>query len=215
MEAPENCSQCPLEHGVERCKYDTTMDTETTWANIPGPECPFVQLAVTSAELATTQDLLTTAEDGLRSANDRARRLAEDVAAKDAEIGKMRGVIKEAALDLSVNCEAPELPGVECPQCDTPEIYEEAGEKYCANCGWPDEDFDHPSPVEAETCDMPAAIFFFPNGNTAVCDRRGEQMPKYQRGHAESIDLLAADGIDWRDIPERHGRPITIKSGRG
>lgn len=54
---------------------------------------------------------------------------------------------------------------------------------------------------------IPQSITFFPNNQTAVGNERGRQMPKYQGRHAESIALLAKDGIDWRDIPEIYGSP--------
>jgi hypothetical protein len=54
----------------------------------------------------------------------------------------------------------------------------------------------------------PHSIFFFPNGMAAVCDGHGQQMPKYQRGwHGTTVEQLAADGIDWRTIPDRQGEP--------
>lgn len=56
----------------------------------------------------------------------------------------------------------------------------------------------------------PATIIFFANGNTAVCDQNGKQMPRYQEGdHQTAIRLLHEDGIDWRDIPERLGSPLS------
>lgn len=54
----------------------------------------------------------------------------------------------------------------------------------------------------------PRAIFFFPNGTAGVCDQNDDQMSQYQTGwHGTTIAALAADGIDWREIPERHGTP--------
>lgn len=55
--------------------------------------------------------------------------------------------------------------------------------------------------------ERPTSIIFFPNGTAAVCGKSG-QMPQYQTGyHLDTIDSLAADGIDWRTIPERQGTP--------
>jgi len=54
----------------------------------------------------------------------------------------------------------------------------------------------------------PRSIVFFPNGNAAVCDQYGDQMPYYQKGnHAQVIKRLKKDGINWRDIPEVLGHP--------
>lgn len=47
----------------------------------------------------------------------------------------------------------------------------------------------------------PTAIMFFPNGNVAVLDAAGQQMPRYQRGwHQAAISLLEKDGINWREL---------------
>jgi hypothetical protein len=55
----------------------------------------------------------------------------------------------------------------------------------------------------------PRSIFFFANGTAAVCDGQGEQMGRYQAGwHGTTIEALAADGIDWRTIPDRNGSPL-------
>lgn len=55
--------------------------------------------------------------------------------------------------------------------------------------------------------ERPTSIMFLPNGTAAVCGVNG-QMPQYQTGyHLDTIDALAADGIDWRTIPERMGTP--------
>lgn len=51
------------------------------------------------------------------------------------------------------------------------------------------------------------SIMFFPNGQTAVCDDKGQQAAKYQGKHHESIKALADDGIDWRTIHEIIGSP--------
>jgi hypothetical protein len=55
---------------------------------------------------------------------------------------------------------------------------------------------------------IPHGIIFFPNGLAAVFDGFGRQLPKYQEGsHATTIKLLAADGYDWRELPDRTGVP--------
>ena len=55
--------------------------------------------------------------------------------------------------------------------------------------------------------DKPHLIIFFPNTTAAVCGAHG-QIQKYQLGdHHDTIAALAADGIDWRTIPERLGSP--------
>jgi hypothetical protein len=46
------------------------------------------------------------------------------------------------------------------------------------------------------------SIIFCPNGQTAVGDEKGQQVPEYQGRHYESIELLKADGIDYRTIPD-------------
>lgn len=55
--------------------------------------------------------------------------------------------------------------------------------------------------------EAPQSIIFFPNGLTAVCDSAGQQMPRYQRSHQRSIQLLARDGFDWKRIPIIDGEP--------
>ena len=60
--------------------------------------------------------------------------------------------------------------------------------------------------------DKPHLIVFFRNGTAAVCGRAG-QIRKYQLGdHRDTIAALAADGIDWRTIPERLGSPSPRQS---
>lgn len=46
----------------------------------------------------------------------------------------------------------------------------------------------------------PHSIIFFHNGMAAVCDRDGEQIPKYNGQHADSIDALRRDGFEWRQL---------------
>lgn len=55
----------------------------------------------------------------------------------------------------------------------------------------------------------PRAIIFFGSGRVAVFDGNRQQMPKYQtaESHGEAIEMLVADGIDWRKIPECRGWP--------
>jgi hypothetical protein len=54
---------------------------------------------------------------------------------------------------------------------------------------------------------LPKSIFFFPNGLCAVCDDKGEQIPKYQLYHHETMEALMKDGINWEDIAECYGMP--------
>jgi hypothetical protein len=55
---------------------------------------------------------------------------------------------------------------------------------------------------------MPDQIIFFPNGTAAV-SVDGRQASRHQRGwHGTTIAALAADGIDWHDIPVRLGSPM-------
>lgn len=60
--------------------------------------------------------------------------------------------------------------------------------------------------------EVPYEIFFFPNGQTAVTNRAGEQIGKYQDRHAESVRLMAADNIDWRSIAIIHGAPDGVST---
>jgi hypothetical protein len=53
----------------------------------------------------------------------------------------------------------------------------------------------------------PYSIFFFPNGMTAVLDKEGKQIPKYQGRHSEAIAALKADGFDWMTLPNVNGVP--------
>jgi hypothetical protein len=54
----------------------------------------------------------------------------------------------------------------------------------------------------------PTSIFFFPNGNVAVCDQYGQQMPKYQgSNHNDAVRLLEEDGYDWKHLADINGRP--------
>lgn len=55
--------------------------------------------------------------------------------------------------------------------------------------------------------EAPDSIIFFPNGQTAVCNRNGNQIAKFQARHAESIKLLKEAGIDWKTIREKLGQP--------
>lgn len=61
----------------------------------------------------------------------------------------------------------------------------------------------------------PNSIFFFSEGQVAVCDQFGHQMPRYQSGnHLESIVVLRLDGYRWEDIPEIHGVPFIRLPGQ-
>lgn len=48
--------------------------------------------------------------------------------------------------------------------------------------------------------EVPVEIIFFSNGQTAVGNRNGQQIGKYQDRHDESIRLLAEDGYDWKKL---------------
>lgn len=50
------------------------------------------------------------------------------------------------------------------------------------------------------TPEIPATIIFFHNGNAAVCDGIGQQIPKYQGTHDQAIKFLREDGIDWSTL---------------
>lgn len=51
------------------------------------------------------------------------------------------------------------------------------------------------------------SIFFYPNRMVAVCDERGEQVPRYQGEQKDALAAMEADGVDWKEIPERYGEP--------
>lgn len=64
--------------------------------------------------------------------------------------------------------------------------------------------------TETPTADnkpRPSSIFFFSGGHAAVCDQFGKQMSVYAGNHDTTIEMLRGDGIDWKAIPEKHGKP--------
>lgn len=53
----------------------------------------------------------------------------------------------------------------------------------------------------------PRSVIFFANGLAAVCDRDGNQLPRYQVGHHfDTIKALQRDGINYRKL-EITGQP--------
>ena len=61
--------------------------------------------------------------------------------------------------------------------------------------------------VSNKQSEIPWSVSFFSNGMAAVGDINGQQIPKYQGRHADVVGALAADGYDWRKLPDVWGFP--------